>query len=114
MSEKNILQNLLYIFIFGCLFLYIGLKRSKMSKHIFKKLLLFGIILVIYFFIKAFAISEPGESNTTNFIYLFLIAPLIVFIGIKGSSTPAGYFNFLAICAFFIIIYHSYKLFFDE
>jgi hypothetical protein len=114
MSGGSILQNLLYILIFGCLFLYIGLKRNNMSKNNFKLLFLFGIFLVIYFFMKAFAISEPGESNTTNFIYLFIIAPLIVLIGIKGSKTSNGYFNILAICAFFIIIYHSYKLCFDE
>ena len=114
MSMGNILQNLLFILIFGCLFLYIGLKRSNMSKDMFKQLFLFGIILIIYFFMKAFSNSEPGESNTTNFIYLFIIAPLIVIIGIKGSSTSSGYFNILAICAFFIIIYHSYKLCFDE
>ena len=114
MSQQNILQNLLYIFIFGCLFLYIGLKRNSISKDIFDKLFLFGIILIIYFFIKIFVDSEPGESNTTNFIYLFIIAPLLLLISIKGSSTSAGYFNILAICAFFIIIYHSYKLCFDE
>ena len=114
MSMGNILQNLLFILIFGCLFLYIGLKRSNMSNDMFKQLFLFGIFLVIYFFMKAFSNSEPGESNTTNFIYLFIIAPLIILIGIKGSSTSSGYFNILAICAFFIIIYHSYKLCFDE
>ena len=114
MSMGNILQNLLFILIFGCLFLYIGLKRSTMSKDNFKLLFLFGIFLIIYFFVKAFVSSEPGENNTTNFIYLFIIAPLIIIIGIKGSSTSSGYFNILAICAFFIIIYHSYKLCFDE
>jgi hypothetical protein len=114
MSMGNILQNLLFILIFGCLFLYIGLKRSAMSKDNFKLLFLFGIFLIIYFFVKAFVSSEPGENNTTNFIYLFIIAPLIIIIGIKGSSTSSGYFNILAICAFFIIIYHSYKLCFDE
>jgi len=114
MSVSNIVENLLFILIFGCLFLYIGLRRNNMSKDMFKKIFLFGIFLVIYFFIKAFSNSEPGESNTTNFIYLFIIAPLIVIIGIKGSKTSTGYFNILAICAFFIIIYHSYKLCFDE
>jgi hypothetical protein len=114
MSIKNIFQNILYILIFGCLFLYIGLKRNNMSKNMFKQLFLFGIILIIYFFIKAFSVSDLDESNTTNFIYLFIIAPLIILIGIKGSSTPTGYYTILAICAFFIIIYHSYKLCFEE
>ena len=114
MSTKNILYNLLYILIFGCLFLYIGLKRNSMSKNMFKYLFLFGIFLVLYFFMKVFVNSDPDESNTTNFIYLAIIAPLIIFIGLKGSSTSSGYYNILAICAFFIIIYHSYKLCFDE
>ena len=114
MSVQNNLYNLLYILIFGCLFLYIGLKRNSMSKKMFKQLFFFGMVLIIYFFVKAFVSSEPGENNKTNFIYLFLIAPLILLIGIKGSSTPTGYYTILAIFSFFIIIYHSYKLCFEE
>jgi hypothetical protein len=114
MSVANILKNFLYILIFGCLFLYIGLKRNNISANTFKQLFIFGIVLIVFFCIKAFSNSEPGESNTTNFIYLLIIAPLIVLIGLKGASTPTGYYNILAICAFFIIIYHSYKLCFDE
>ena len=114
MSEKTILHNLLYILIFGCLFLYIGLKRSSMSKDRFKQLFLFGIFLIVFFFVKIFINSDPDDNNASNFIYLVIIAPLIVFIGLKGSTTSNGYFNILALFAFFIIIYHSYKLCFDE
>jgi|LauGreDrversion4_2_1035121.scaffolds.fasta_scaffold287586_3 hypothetical protein len=113
MSITNILNNLLYILIFGCLFLYIGLKRNNISKDTYKGLFIFGIFLIIYFFIKIFT-NEPGDNIVTNFLYLFLVAPLIVFIGIKGTTTSIGYYNILAIIAFFIIIYHSYKLCFDE
>ena len=77
MSEKTILHNLLYILIFGCLFLYIGLKRSSMSNDRFKQLFLFGIFLVIFFFVKIFIITDPDDNNASNFIYMVIICIII-------------------------------------
>ena len=53
MSGANILNNFIYILIFGCLFLYIGLKRNSMSANSFKQLFIFGIVLIIFFFYKS-------------------------------------------------------------
>ena len=83
MSEKTILHNLLYILIFGCLFLYIGLKRSSMSKDKFKQLFLFGIFLIVFFFVKIFIITVINifycykNHWITKFITIFKILEII-------------------------------------
>jgi len=110
MNSHNII-SLIHIIIFGGLFLYVGIRRDKVSNWLFTLLLYLGIILFFYQLYKVYSKVKAGKSYWIYVLHIVIIAPLLVWVGYNGKNTSRKYFESLLILGFASIGYHGYYLF---
>jgi hypothetical protein len=105
------LVHLFHIFIVGGLFLYVGIVRENIYKPLFSILLFLGILIIIYHLIKIYGYISIGKSFWVNLIHVFIVGPLLVYIGYNGEKTSRKFFEILLMLGFASIGYHLYYLF---
>lgn len=106
--DSGALVHLFHILIVGGLFLYVGINREKIYAPIFTILLFLGFVIIFYHLYK---IYNTGKSIWVNLIHIFIVGPLIIFIGYYGVKTTRKFFEILLMLAFASIGYHLYYLF---
>ena len=106
----NFLVHLFHIIIVGGLFIYVGINRDKISKTLFTILLVLGIFIICYHIFKAYNYIKQGKSIWVNLIHIFIVGPLLIFIGYNKENTPRLYFEILLMLGFASIGYHGYYL----
>lgn len=104
--NPEVLVHLFHIVLVSGLFFYVGVTRDKMPPAMFPVLVGLGIFIGAYHVFKAF----KKKDAWVNYIHIFLIAPLLVFIGISKDKTPRKYFEVLLMFAFAAVGYHGYYL----
>ena len=109
--NSHIILSLFHIFFVVPFFLYVGLQRSAASNEIFTTLLVLGIVLLCYQGYKGLIRYVNSSSYFwVNAIHVFLIAPLLIIIGLKGKNTETPYYELLLMLAFAAGGYHLYSL----
>ena len=111
---KRYFVQLFHIFIIGSLFLYVGIRRTEIPKFLFQILVVTGILIFLFHGYKAYRHLVKGESAWVNYIHMFLIAPLLVYIGYQQEETKRFAFEILLMLAFTSIGYHGYYLITSE
>ena len=109
MNYINIV-HLFHIIIVGSLFLYVGIKRTKIPKKLFHVLVGLGLFIVFYHIHKTYNYITQDKTFLVNLIHIFIIGPLLVYIGYYGEKTPRPYFEILLMLGFASIGYHGYYL----
>ena len=109
-------MNIFYIHLFhilfvGSLFLYVGIKKTTIHPWFYPFLLVLGLFLIPYHAYKAYNYLKKGINPWFNMIHIFLIGPLLIWIGYKKEKTPSYAFDLLLMLGFASIGYHSYYLF---
>lgn len=109
--DSHLLVSLFHIFAVVPLFLYVALSRSDTASGVYTFLLILGAIILLYHGYKAWRRMLAGSSAVwINFIHVFYIAPLILYIGYKGKDTPRYVYELLALVAFAALGYHTYRM----
>ena len=108
--DKEKLVHLFHILIVGGLFLYVGINRDKISKVLFTGLFWLGLIIVLYHIYKTYNYIIIGKSFWVNLIHIFIVGPLLIYIGYYGEKTARLYFELLLMLGFASIGYHGYYL----
>lgn len=111
---KRYFVQLFHIFIIGSLFLYVGIRRAEIPKFLFQILFVTGILIFLFHGYNAYRHLVKGESGWVNYIHMFLIAPLLVYIGYQQEETKRYAFELLLMLAFTSIGYHGYYLITSE
>ena len=106
MADIILLVHLFHIIIVGSLFLYVGIKREKIPPMMFPFLLGLGIFVILYHIYKA----SQSKTPWINYIHIFLIGPLLVYIGYTNKDTSRKYYELLLMFGFAAIGYHGYYL----
>ena len=109
--DKNFLVHLFHILIVGGLFLYVGIKKLEIPNFMYSFLLILGIIIIGYHGFKVYKKLKEGLNPWVNYIHIFLVGPLLVYIGINKEKTQRLYFEILLMSGFAAIGYHTYYLF---
>ena len=104
------LVHLFHIIIVGSLFLYVGIVREQISKIIFPILFGLGIIILFYHIYKTYNYIIEGKGFWVNLIHIFVVGPLLIFIGYCEKETSRLYFELLLMLGFASIGYHCYYL----
>ncbi len=98
----------------GIYFLYIGIHKNATPTFIYNILLVLGLItLGVHLFIgynKIKALKNPW----VNCIHLFIIAPILLYIGYNKQTSRLLYYELLMLIAFASIGYHSYYLIYSS
>lgn len=109
-NNKRIFVHLFHIFIVGLLFIYIGINRQLTNKYILQMLFYLGFIIIIYHLYKVYKYLKEDKGIWVNLLHIFIIGPLLVYIGYKNENTSRKWFELLLMLGFASIGYHTYYL----
>jgi hypothetical protein len=90
--DSNKLVHLFHIIIVGGLFLYVGIVRDKIYKSLFPVLLFLGFIIIFYHLYKVYVYIKADKGYWVNLIHIFIVGPLLVYIGYYGEKTSRKFF----------------------
>jgi hypothetical protein len=98
--------HLAHILVFSTFLGYIGIMREKMPKFIYPIIFSLGILIVLYHIYK----SLFKKDAWINYIHIFIIGPLLIYIGLYKEETPRKAFEVCLMLAFASLGYHGYYL----
>ncbi len=98
--------GLFHVLVVSILFLYVGINRTEIPAVMFPMLLGLGAIIIPYHAYKA----SIKKSGWVNYIHIFLVGPLLMYIGYNGVATERKYFEILMMLGFAALGYHGYYL----
>ena len=104
--DKEFYVHLFHIILVSGLFYYIGTTRDKIPKIIFPMLIGLGCFVIIYHIYKALFKNDVW----VNYIHIFLVGPLLIYIGLYQDKTPRKFFEIILMLAFASFGYHLYYL----
>jgi len=108
--NKITIIHLLHIFLIGPLFLYIGIEKQNIPFWFFPFLLILGIWLIGFHISLGYKNWIKKRGIWVNFLHIFIIGPLLIYIGYKNLKTPRYCFELLLMLGFATIGYHGYYL----
>lgn len=108
--DAHSIISLFHILFVGPLFLYVGIKATKIPKIMFPILLGLGAFIIVYHFYLAYKKTKDGKSAWVNYIHALIIGPLLVYIGYTGLDTSRKFFEILMMLGMAAIGYHGYYL----
>lgn len=111
MMESHTFVHLFHILIVGGIFLYVGINRDNIYKPLFTGLLFLGFLIIFYHLYKIYGYLNTGKGIWVNLIHIFIVGPLLVYIGYYGVKTSRKFFEILLMLGFASIGYHLYYLF---
>lgn len=109
--DNHKLVHLFHIIIVGGLFLYVGINREKIYGGLFNVLFYLGLFIILYHLYKAYGYLKADKGIWVNLIHIFIVGPLLVYIGYNGEKTTRKFFEMLLMLGFASIGYHGYYLF---
>ena len=108
--DYNKLIHIFHILIVGGLFLYVGINREKTYKTLLSILFYLGLIVVLYHLYKIYGYLKNNKGIWANLIHVFIIGPLLIYIGYNREKTSRKFFEILLMLGFASIGYHLYYL----
>jgi hypothetical protein len=108
--NKRIFVHLFHIFFVGILFLYVGINRQLTNKYIFQILFYLGFIIIFYHLYKVYKYLKEDKGIWVNLLHIFIIGPLLIYIGYNSENTSRKWFEILLMLGFASIGYHLYYL----
>jgi hypothetical protein len=101
---------LFHILIVGSLFLYVGIYKDKIQPLVYPVLFYLGIIIILYHIFKVYKYITLGKGYWVNLIHIFIIGPVLIYIGYNREKTARLWYEILLMLGFAAIGYHSYYL----
>jgi hypothetical protein len=109
--DKHLVLQLFHIFFVGPLFLYVAILRTKIPEFMYPFLFGLGIFIILYHSYKTYIKLNNEENPWINLFHIFIVAPVLIYIGYNREKTGRPAFEMLLMLAFSVIGYHSYYLF---
>ncbi len=100
------LVGLFHVLIVASLFLYVGIRRTEIPAFMFPLLLGLGAVIIPYHAYKA----SVKKSGWVNYIHIFLVGPILMYIGYNGVETERKFFELVLMMGFAALGYHGYYL----
>lgn len=83
--------HLFHNLIIGTILLYVGIKSTNIQAFMYPILLSLGIIIVFYHAYKAYLKFSAGKNTWVNLFHIFLVGPILIYIGYNKELTPRYY-----------------------
>ena len=88
--------------------------KIKNYLFIYPVLLGLGTFLILFHSFKAYNKMKQGKEYIINLFHIFIVSPVLIYIGYNKQTTSDLYFNILIGLGFLAIIDHGYKLFINR
>jgi hypothetical protein len=98
--------NLAHILVFSTFLGYVGIVQSNMPQFMYIIILSIGVLMVLYHIYKSFFKKDAW----INYIHIFIVGPVLVYIGLYKNKTPQKIFEIVLMLAFASFGYHGYKI----
>ena len=108
--DSSIFVYLFHIIIVVPLFLYVGITRDKNTPTMYSVLFYLGIFIIFYHLYKGYNYMKLGKSYWVNLIHIFIVGPILIYIGYNGEKTSRKYYEILLMLGFAALGYHGYYL----
>jgi len=109
--DIHFILAVLHIFIIAPIFFAIAFFRNDMPIWAFQAILGLGLVLLAYQGYKLFIrLVQKSSYAWVNAIHVFLIAPLLLYIGYNQQKTPRAAYELTAMAGFAVLGYHLYSL----
>lgn len=102
--SKDFWVHFFHVIIVSGLFFYIGIVQDKIPKFMFQAIIGLGAFIILYHVYK----SLYKKDAWVNYIHIFLVGPLLMYIGFYEDKTPRKAFEIILLLAFASLGYHSY------
>ena len=109
--ETSTFVHLFHILIVGGLFLYVGISKTNIPMFMYPLFIVLGFIIILYHSFKTYLKLKEGKNPWVNYIHIFIVGPLLIYIGLHKEKTQRLYFELLLMLGFASIGYHGYYLF---
>jgi len=106
---EDFFVHLAHILLFSTFLAYVGIKQSKMPEYLYPFILATGLVIVVYHIYK----SIFKKDAWVNYIHIFIVGPLLVYIGLQKEETPRKVFEIVLMLAFASLGYHGYYILMD-
>ena len=107
----TIYKYLFHILIVGPLFLYVGIIKNNIPNYLYNILLVLGVIILLFHSYLAYTKFIDNRFPWVNLIHIFIISPLLIYIGLNKNTTSYYFYELLLLLGFSVIGYHIYYLF---
>lgn len=102
---------LFHIFFVGPFLIYVGVQRAGSPELLFQGLIGLSIGIALYHSYKWYINWRAGSSFLwVNVFHVLVIAPLLLYIGVKQKDTPQVAFDTTVMLGFAAFGYNLYKL----
>jgi len=108
--NTHVQLSLLHTLVISPLFLYVGLLREQVPEAVFYALGGVGISIAGYHTYRAYEKIKAGQSPWINYIHIFLVAPLLIILGLQGKTASRKYFEMLLLLGFSALGYHALSI----
>lgn len=108
----HIMLSIFHIFLVSPFLIYVGLTRNTMSNTMFNTILGIGLIVLIYHSFKIIYKwnSRQYHSLWINLIHIFIIAPVLLYIGYMKEYSIKPIYEIVLMLGFASLGYHLYSL----
>lgn len=103
-----------HLAIVGPAFIYVGLSKETLPDWVFQTLGVLGLIILLYHAYRAYTKMAESKSPWINLIHIFLIAPLMLWLGYMKKEAGRKYFEMLMMLGFAAMGYHGFYLIRDN
>jgi len=108
--DPHLQLALFHVIIISPLFLYVGLFREDVPESVFYTVGALGLVIAAYHAFKAYTKILAGKSPWVNLIHIFLVAPVLIILGIYGKNSSRKFFEMLLILGFASLGYHALSI----
>ena len=109
--NSHLILSIFHVLFVAPVLIYVGIQRASLPEWAFKALIGLGLIVLLYQSYKSWIKYSSGSlSLWINLIHVFIIAPVILYIGFNGRNTPRAAFEILLLLGFSAFGYHLYYL----
>jgi hypothetical protein len=109
--DYRFMLSLFHLLFVVPLFLGVGFFRSQIPYWLYHLILIIGISIALYHGYRLLMRMRKGSNYAwVNAFHLLLVAPLLIYIGIKKYDTPRAAYELLLISGFGAAGYHLYNI----
>jgi hypothetical protein len=109
--DIHVAISMMHLFIIAPLLLYIGTHRESTPYYLFTILFYTGLFVLLYHSIRfALRFMNTYSYHYVNLIHIFIIAPVLIWIGYKQKNTLRMWYELLMMLVFSLIGYHIFKI----
>ena len=108
--DAHLQLAIFHLLIITPLFIYVGIAREQVPDALFSTLGGLGVVIAGYHSYRAYEKIKDGKSPWVNYIHIFLVAPLLIILGLHGKTANRKYFEMLLLLGFSALGYHALSI----